>query len=103
MKVRACRVLGHARALYNGAVSYGHSQVCHIERAAGESRNLRIPLRFRDKLVRRSLHALRLVGMTALQVTCKQCDKPKSGFIVPLAPKAQKLLPGEKLAKIFDF
>jgi hypothetical protein len=25
------------------------------------------------------------------------------GFIVLSAPKAQKLLPGEKLAKIFDF
>jgi hypothetical protein len=25
------------------------------------------------------------------------------GFIALLAPKAQKLLPGEKLAKIFDF
>jgi hypothetical protein len=27
----------------------------------------------------------------------------KLGFIVFSAPKAQKLLPGEKLAKIFDF
>jgi hypothetical protein len=31
------------------------------------------------------------------------CPRQKLRFIVFSAPKAQKLLPGEKLAKIFDF
>ena len=40
--------------------------LCHLERNEVESRDLRIDERFLVKLVRRSLHALRLVGMTQI-------------------------------------
>ena len=54
--------------------------VCHFERAAGESRNLRISLTFQVKSVRRSLDALRLLGMTALFVVLKLYNNLKSAF-----------------------
>ena len=69
MKVRACRVLGHARALYNGVVSYGHHLLCHSERSRTKCGEVEESVLFTLFLGDGSFDSLRSLRMTVVVVT----------------------------------
>ena len=89
MKVRACRVLGHARALYNGAVSYGHHLLCHSERSRTKCGEVEESVLFTLFLGDGSFDSLRSLRMTVVVVTqlrrFEQCDKLKFEVVLHAA------------------